>query len=100
MPHYILKIATPRGPGYLDWSTIVDAPASEILSRAAIKRHWIQTYGTNASRDIEQRLKDADQHGTDHPDRLSVRSVIEGNRAGPHESELSLAQIVRAYSPR
>ena len=94
MPHYILRIKTTKGPRYIDWSTIVDAPVSDALSRAQIKAHWKRFYGVDASADIAERLKDADKYGTDCLDHSTIEQVIAGNRAGPRESELTLAQII------
>ncbi len=100
MPHYILKIKTAKGPRYIDWSTIVDAPVSGALTRAEIKEHWKRTYGSAASVDIGDRLKDADKYGTDCFDHSTIEQVIGGNRAGPRESELTLAQIIDLVARR
>lgn len=93
MPHYILRIKTVKGPRYIDWSTIVDAPVSGALTRAEIKEHWKSRYGSTSA-DIATRLKDADRYGTDCLDHSPIARVIAGNRAGPRESELTLAQII------
>ena len=100
MPHYILKIKTTKGPRYVDWSTIWDAPTSKALTRAEVKKHWKVNYGAEVSADIDDRLKDADKYGTDDLDHRSVKQIIAGNRAGPRESELTLTQIIALVTRR
>lgn len=88
MPLYILKLGDDE---YVDWSTIVDAPTSYIVSRAdAIRLGW-----------GEDRLARADAYTTSliepiyGPD--CAEAAIAGNRAGADESELTLAQIRALY---
>ena len=90
MPRYIAKLGDDQ---YVDWSEIVDAPVSRVMSR----EEAVTEYG-------EDRVARADRTGTSiiDPDSLmdgiTPEEIIVGNRAGPNETELTLEKILERYS--
>lgn len=87
MPRYILKIADDE---YVDWSTIVDAPVSYIVTRAEAVARW-----------GKDRIGRADAYTTSliEPEYgpNCAEEAIACNRAGPDESQLTLEQIRERY---
>lgn len=88
MPRYIAKLGD---DAYVDWSTVVDAPVSWVLTRGAAVAEW-----------SKDRVARADQNGTSILDRYPTGQtpdeIVRGNRAGPGESELTVAEILTAYN--
>jgi hypothetical protein len=87
MGRYIAKLGD---DAYVDWSTVVDAPVSFILTREEAVAEW-----------SEERVARADHHGTSiwdgYPAGSTPDEIVRANRAGPNESELTLEQILVAY---
>lgn len=80
----ILKLANNE---YVEWSTVVDAPVTYIMSRDKIKAEL-------GGDDIEDRLSRADERGSSMlAPTMSLEQALGTNRAGPHESHASLAEI-------
>jgi len=75
---------------YVEWSTVVDAPVTYICDRAEAVQEW-----------GEQRVTRADFHvSSAWPAEFQAATpgdFIAGNRAGPDETELSLAELRDQY---
>jgi adenylate kinase family enzyme len=88
MGRYIAKLAD---DAYVDWSTVVDAPVSWVLAREAAVKEW-----------TEERIARADRNGTSildgYPAGYTPEEIVSGNRAGPGEAELSVAEILQRYA--
>lgn len=96
MPRFTVKLETPRGPRYLEWSTIVDAPISWGMTLAEYKRYYRDKYGSEGARDLVQVLAEIDQQGT--ATRFeTAEQLVTCNRAGLGGTELSLEQIISHY---
>ena len=78
----MLKLAEDE---YVEWGSIVDAPVSYAMGRAAA----VDEFG-------EERVARADKKGHSYRD---LPPVIVGNRAGPGESSLSLEELRRSVQP-
>lgn len=88
MGRCIVKLADNE---YVEWSTVVDAPVSYVLTRDEIKR-------AVGGPDIEERLNRADERGTSMlAPAITLESLAVCNRAGPKESCLSLEEIRKQY---
>lgn len=77
---------------YVLWSTVVDAPLTMTMTRDQA----IATYGLD-------RIERADENGTSivdgYPAGYTPEEIVAGNRAGPDEKTLSVAEIIAAYDP-
>lgn len=81
MARYIIKITDPvdNKPYYLEWSTVVDAPVSNGMTREKMKE-----YLDDISADFfytgllsaEERLKRTDQKGCSSMDRATIDNVL------------------------
>lgn len=96
---FIVKL---DGDKYIEWSRVVDAPMSYIMSRKEMYNHLIeQREKTLASKESsEERLVRADKYGTSLIGKTSVEEIISFNRAGDNESCLSLEEIIEKYTKK
>lgn len=81
---------------YCEWSTGVDAPISWLLPLSLFEEHIREKYGDEGLRRLPERIARVHECGTSAlwTDRASL---VEGNRAGPNESELTEAEIMERY---
>jgi hypothetical protein len=93
MPSYIVKIKDK----YLEWSTIVDAPTTYGEDLETFKKRYIEREIERIKVDLEKRLARVEKQGTSCQTRLTVEVLIEFNRAGDDESELSIDGIYEKY---
>lgn len=80
---------------FFEWSTIVDAPTTYGMRREEFEVYFEKRYGAEAMRDLPDRLSRALAQGTSSLDGTSAESLIAGNRAGPDETELPFADVIR-----
>lgn len=75
---------------YCEWSTIVDAPVTMIMSRVEA----VAFFG-------EQRIARADKNGHSFFDLEpeTPEELIMYNMAGPEETTLTLEEIIKEYTP-
>ena len=74
---------------YLLWSSIVDAPVTMGMSLTALENYWREEYGKRGLEDLRRRLE--------HSKTCSVFDLVDGNRAGDGETELTEEQIIAFY---
>ena len=76
---------------FCEWSSVVDAPVTDLMSRMRAER----AFGAD-------RVRRAAETGTSALDlpRMLPQEIIAGNRAGPDESALDLDELIVAYRPR
>ena len=85
MGRWLVKL----GDRYLEWSSIVDAPISMLMTDEELAAYWRERYGTEGL----ERL-------------ATVKAGAPGaesigwNRAGPNETRLSVEEIIERYDPR
>src|SRR5262245_2894012 len=95
MPRYLVKL---DDDAYVEWSTVVDAPVTHVVTRAETIR-WNQRQGCTLP-EAQERTARTDKNGHSamwfSPE--STEQLIAGNRAGEGESELSLAEILEQYA--
>lgn len=88
MGKYVAKLGE---DAYCEWSTVVDAPVSWVMSREHAVAEWEPT-----------RVERADRNGTsildDYPAGETPEQIVSGNRAGPRETEITAAEIIDAYA--
>ena len=87
---------------FMEWSTVVDAPVTYGMNESEFRRHIEAEYGRRGLEDLGPRLARARLDGHSFMDDTSgcVEEFVRGNRAGPGESELSVAEIVDWYCIR
>lgn len=98
MPRYILRLETPAGPRYMEWSTIVDAPLTYGVTLEEFRKQYQERYGTEGLSDLPNRLERADLCGCSNGE--TAARAIAHNRAGEGETCLTLEQIVEHYCMR
>ena len=100
MPRYIAKF-TDKETGkdyYCEWSTLVDAPVTGLVDLDTFKAYYLQQYGENGMVEFEERMQRVSNTGVSARYGYdSVQELIEGNRSGDNESELTYEQIMQEY---
>lgn len=98
MPRYIIKLDTPHGPRYMEWSTVVDAPVTYGVPLERFKAYYRERYGTEGMKELPERLERVERTGTS--DMIgTLDGLISCNRAGDKEEELTMEQIIERYCP-
>ena len=96
VPSYIAKFGEEQ---YLIWSTIVDAPTTDLMTRDEIRAEWLFRYGTHNNIDLtEGWITKADKFGCSSGE--SIEDLIVCNRAGENEECLSLEEIKASLKPQ
>ena len=94
MPRYVVKL---KEDGYVEWSTVVDAPVTYMVTRDCMLAHLDTEYGRSSFDENRQRLERADKNGTSCHSDLSVEDLISCNRAGDKEQYITLAEILERF---
>jgi hypothetical protein len=97
MPTFILKCESKRGPRYLEYSTIVDAPITLGMTRKQLDAYYRRKNGDVGMVDLEQRMVRVDAKGTSSRMHNSFEDTIKCNRAGKGETRLTVEQFVEYY---
>lgn len=99
MPRYIIRLTEGGRAWYLEWSTVVDAPVTFGMPLDEFRRYYRETYGTEGMRGLPDRLERAKRTGSSSMvgGYMTADDAITPNRAGPHETELSKAEIIDWY---
>jgi hypothetical protein len=89
---------------YLEWSSVVDAPVTEGMTKAEFERYYFRTYqnyyhGDDGSiqRQYKERMERVEKKGTSSRIFDSAEEEIVGNRAGHQEATLTLDEIIDQY---
>jgi hypothetical protein len=94
MPRYIIKLDNL----YCEWSTIVDAPVSQLLPLDIFTDWYVYRYGEEGRKELPDRLERVEKQGTSAYFKQTVDDLIRGNRAGENEKHLTKRQIIEEYS--
>jgi hypothetical protein len=99
VPRYIVKLTDKKTniDYYLLWSTVVDAPVTDGVSREQFEEVYREEYGRQGMTEFVARMARVDKKGTSSMIDESAESLISFNRAGPDESLLSYDEVVRFY---
>jgi pyrroloquinoline quinone (PQQ) biosynthesis protein C len=82
---------------YFEWSSVVDAPTSDGMSREELDDFVKTRHGKNEAEHLDEVLKLVDELGTSI-EGVGVAELISGNRAGDNEEELTMEEIYKAYT--
>lgn len=97
MPTFVIKLDHDKGPFYMEWSTVVDAPTSWGMPLAEFREHYRVRYGEHGIRSLSERLARVEQTGTSEHGPGSAEDMIRGNRAGCDEFELTIGDVIEWY---
>lgn len=92
-----MKFDTDRGPRYLEWSSVVDAPVSWGVTLKKFKEYYKEEYGRSGLEELDQRLERVEMKGTSSRVHSSVDEQIRYNRAGRGETRLTKEQIIEYF---
>lgn len=95
MPRGILKLQNK----YCVWSTVVDAPVTNFDTRERLEMYWRDEYGRQGMNELPSLLRMVEETGTSFRG-TTAAELIEGNRAGPDESELTESLLLEHYAAR
>ena len=101
MGRFIVEIRNPNDDAdrrLLVWSTFGDAPITYGMSSAAFAEYTRIEDGEQGLRELPERMARVREKGTSSHVHASWLDVIECNRAGPNETDLSPAEIWAAYA--
>jgi len=88
------------GPNqYVDWSTVIDAPVSYVLTADEMIERRIRQAKKEAEESTREALERADRTGTSYLGITGVK-VIDDNRAGEDESKLTREQLIEKFTYR
>lgn len=93
MPRYIVKLKD----CYFLFSSVVDAPVTFGMSLDEFKEYYEFEYGQDGLNNLDNRLARVEKYGSSDMAGLSADDVLEFNRAGPNEDELTIDEIYKAY---
>lgn len=81
---------------YMEWSTVVDAPVSSLMSLEAFKDWYLGRYPYDHD-DLSDRLERVHEYGTSSLEGTTPEDYLSCNRAGEDESYLTKAEIIAQY---
>lgn len=97
MPRLIAKFLD----RYCEWSTVVDAPVSHMMSEQELHEYIGVEYGANGLANLTQRLERVQAQGTSSINGTTSEDLLSFNRAGQNESHIATAEeMVAAYTAR
>ena len=99
MPRHIVKLERNGETRYMEWSTVVDAPVSDLMDLEAFRKHYRYYYGDHGMSELPERMARVDKFGTSamNPPE-SAEALIAFNRAGPGESCLTVEELWNKYT--
>jgi len=95
MPKFLVKLGDEQ---YCEWSTVVDAPVSSIMTLDGLKAYYRGQYGEEGMLMLPDRLARVERTGCSALSGCTAEELIACNRAGPKEGRLNLRQIIKLYS--
>lgn len=93
MPRFIVRLEG----RYFEWSTVVDSPITAPMTREEFAAYYREEYGRSAMTEFEERMVRVEERGVSAFAYESAEDLMDGNRAGADESEMTLDQL-RAWA--
>jgi hypothetical protein len=84
------------GGKYCEWSTVVDAPVTYLLSEGELREHIRQQYGEESVAELGKRLERVAQYGCSGQG-YTKQDLLGYNRAGPDEAHLGTEEEIVRY---
>ena len=82
---------------YLEWSTIVDAPVTELMTLEEFETHYRYQYGQEGMDGLPRRMKRVEDRGNSFFGGMTNDDIIRHNRAGEGETKLTREEIIEQY---
>lgn len=87
------------GDRYLEWSTVVDAPVTSLMTLDELTAHIEKKYGARGLAELPGRLARVAKFGTSSGLGTTKENLLRVNRAGDNESSItSEAEMAAQYS--
>lgn len=87
------------GGKYLEWSTVIDAPVTNLMDPDELTEYIGMEYGQSGLNELPARLARVEKQGTSALSGLSKADLLRWNRAGENESHLATEEeIVARYT--
>lgn len=95
MGRFIVKF----GDYYCEWSTIVDAPVTTMMTEVELEQYVRDEYGRQGSENFRRRMARVKDHGISSLDpSVTMEGLLECNRAGANETCISTVEaMIEAY---
>jgi len=90
---YIVKL----GEHYLEWSTISDAPTTFGMTLGEFQEYYQDEYGNEGMYGLPRRMERVAEQGHSCLLPYTLDELLERNRAGSNETELTKEEIVQAF---
>ena len=94
------RLVVKLGERFLEWSSVVDAPVTELMTEHQFRRYLLQEYGASGLVGWEQQRARLDRQGTSSRSGLTLEELLQHNRAGQDEACVtSESEMVALYAP-
>lgn len=101
MPHFIGKLKHPKTKKeyYFEWSTIVDAPITQMMSKKDFIEYYKERFGSSGMNELPERMERVERKGNSSCDeRDTYRDFIDYNRAGENETRIkTITEMIERY---
>ena len=98
MPRYIVKMTKEGIEAYMEWSTIVDAPVTYLMSLEEFKQYYRDEYGRDGMIKLHRRMERVETNGISAHDGVrEYDSLWKYNRAGDDEAQLTKDEVWQKY---
>lgn len=98
MPKPIIKLEHNGESRYAEWSTILDAPSTWLMTRDQFEAYYLHWYGTDGAADLPGRMLRVERTGTSSMIGDTLEDLLSVNRAGPDEAMATVEEIWERYS--
>jgi hypothetical protein len=92
---YIIKLIDGEQELYMEYSTITDAPVTDLVPLAQFKQCYEWKHG---KKDFAQRMQRVEEKGISSINYNSAEELLKNNRAGEGGKNISIREIIKRYS--
>jgi len=99
VPSFLIKVTDPRDGAdlYCVWSTICDAPTSELMPRLEFEAYYRWRHGEEGPESLPGLMDRVEQTGCSSLVGYTVQGILDYNRAGPREGRLTLKGLCKRF---
>ena len=98
MPTYIASFEHEGTRYYFDYSTVVDAPVSELMTRAEYEGYYRRRWCRRGMQELPARLARTDVTGSSAMATETFDELVGCNRAGPNDKRLTVGEFLALAS--
>lgn len=86
------------GDKFLEWSTVVDAPVSTLMTESELRKFMVAEYGETILNTFEYRMARVKEYTTSAMSGITKQDLLECNRAGRNGERVSReADMIALY---